>query len=87
MVRLDGAGVAGEKDAAALLGMKGSTFPAKKALQQGRSLGSAKLARAVHLLAAADLDLRGRTDQPGEQVLEVLVARLAALSGRSRSSR
>lgn len=87
MVRLDGAPVNTEQDAAALLGMKGSTFPAKKALAQSRALGPAKVARAVHLLAAADLDLRGRTDQPGEQVIEVLVARLAALAGRSRARR
>ena len=32
MLRLDGADVAGEKEAAELLGLKGSTFPAKKAL-------------------------------------------------------
>ncbi len=87
MLRLDGAGVRGEKEAAALLGMKGSTFPAKKALSQTAALGSAKVARATTLLAGADLDLRGRVDVPGEQVVEVLVARLAALSaggGRRR---
>ena len=87
MLRLDGSGVRGEKEAAALLGMKGSTFPAKKALAQTAALGSAKVARATRLLAGADLDLRGRVDGSGEQVLEVLVARLASLSaggGRRR---
>lgn len=87
MVRLDGAGVASEKDAAALLGMKGSTFPAKKALEQSRRLGTERLVRAVQLLAAADVDLRGRTGLPGEQVLEVLVARLARLAGSAGGGR
>ncbi len=80
MLRLDGSGIRDEKEAALVLGMKGSTFPAKKALAQSSALGSAKLARATQLMAAADLDLRGRTEQSGAQVLEVLVARLAALS-------
>lgn len=81
MLRLDGAGVRDEAAAAALLGMKkGSTFPAKKAMQQGAKLGSAKIARATALVAAADLDLHGRTAQDPVAVLETLVARLAALS-------
>lgn len=82
MVRLDGAGVSGEKAAAELLGMRGSTFPAKKALEQGRRLGHERLARAVRLLAQADLDLRGAKAWPPELVMEVLVARLARLSRR-----
>jgi DNA polymerase-3 subunit delta len=84
MLRLDGSGVADEKAAAALLGMKGSTYPAKKAMVQGRKLGSAKLARAIGLLATADVDLRGATGAPPEAVMELLVARLAALSGGRR---
>ena len=67
-------------EAAKLLGMKGSTFPAKKALAQSRRLGSDRIRRAVRLLAEADLDLRGAKAWPDELVLEVLVARLAALS-------
>jgi DNA polymerase-3 subunit delta len=82
MLRLDGAGVGSDKDAAALLGMKGSTFPAKKAMQQSRKLGTEKLARAIELLATADMQLRGTVDWPSELVMEVLVARLASLSGR-----
>ena len=82
MLRLDGADVRDEKAAAQLLGMKGSTFPAKKAMQQSRRLGTEKLARAIRLLARADLDLRGTKDWPPELVVEVLVARLADLSGR-----
>ena len=82
MLRLDGAGAADERQAAEMLGMKGSTFPARKILGQTRKLGSEKVARAIRLLADADLALRGTVDWPDELVLEVLVARLAALSGR-----
>ena len=77
MVKLDGANVRSEKDAAAILGMKGSTFPAKKAMTQGRKLGSVSLRRSVALLAQADVDLRGAQAWPDELVMEVLVARLA----------
>ncbi|HBX78162.1 MAG TPA: hypothetical protein DEG43_10975 [Acidimicrobiaceae bacterium] len=81
MMRLDGSGVRSEVEAAELLGMKkGSTFPAKKAMQQGKKLGSEKLAAAIQLLATADADLRGATAIPAEAVLEVLVGRLARLS-------
>lgn len=82
MLRLDGAEVRDDKAAAKLLGMKGSTFPAKKAMQQSRKLGTDKLSRAIGLLAEADLDLRGTKDWPPELVVEVLVARLANLSRR-----
>ena len=80
MLRLDGAGVRNEQDAAALLGMKGSTFPAKKALTQSRRLGGPKIQRAIALLAEADLDLRGQKAWPEDLVMEVLVARLCQLS-------
>jgi DNA polymerase III subunit delta len=80
MLRLDGADVADEAGAAALLGITGgSTFPAKKALLQVRRLGHAPVGRAIHLLAEADLALKGAVDWPAEVVLEVLVARLSAL--------
>lgn len=77
---LDGASIRNEKDAAAILGMKGSTFPAKKAMTLSRNLGGTGIAKAVHLLADADIDLRGGTAVPAEAVMEVLVARLARLS-------
>ncbi len=79
---LDGANVANEKDAAALLGMKGSTFPAKKALNLSRSLGPKKLREVFGLLATADLGVRGGTAIDTPTQIEVLVARLAALSRR-----
>lgn len=83
MLRLDRAQVRGEKDAAELLGLKGSTFPAKKALAQGRRLGHDGLVRSIELLAQADLDLRGAQAWPDDLVVEVLVARLARLSRAS----
>ena len=82
MLRLDGAGVADERQAAEVLGLKGSTFPARKALGQTRRLGSEGVARAIRLLADADMALRGTLDWPDELVMEVLVARLASLSSR-----
>jgi DNA polymerase-3 subunit delta len=82
MLRLDGESGLDERSAAQLLGIKGSTFPAKKALTQARRLGPAKLRTAIGLLATADLGLRGTVAWPPELVMEVLVARLANLSRR-----
>lgn len=79
MMRLEGTEVHGEKQAAALLGMKGSTFPAKKALNQTKRLGNGGVRKAVELLAQADRGLRGESGWPPELVIEVLVARLANL--------
>jgi DNA polymerase-3 subunit delta len=80
MLRLDGSGAHDEKAAAQVLGLKGSTFPAKKALTSARRLGSPKIRRAVSLLAEADLDLRGAKSWPEELVMEVLIARLCQLA-------
>jgi DNA polymerase-3 subunit delta len=83
MLRLDGAEVAGEEDAARLLGVR-SPFVAKKALAQVQRLGSERVGRAITLVADADLDVKGRTALPPELILEVLVARLSRLvPGRS----
>jgi DNA polymerase-3 subunit delta len=87
MLRLDGSGVADERAAAAALGITGSTFPAKKALTSCRRLGHAGVARAIELLADADLALKGAVDWPGDAVLEVLVARLSRLVPRPASRR
>jgi DNA polymerase-3 subunit delta len=85
MLRLDGAGIRDEGEAAQVLGMKGSTFPAKKALNQARRLGHDGVVEAIRLLAEADLDLRKfRKDWPEQLVMEVLVARLSRLGPRSR---
>ncbi|HEX2699420.1 MAG TPA: DNA polymerase III subunit delta [Acidimicrobiales bacterium] len=80
MLRLDGSGVTDEKAAATLLGT--APYPARKAMNQASRLGSAGVARAIELLAAADLDLRGNTGAPDAVVLEVLVARLCRLRAR-----
>ncbi|MEC8982488.1 MAG: hypothetical protein VX905_02805, partial [Actinomycetota bacterium] len=80
LLRLDGADVRNEVEAAEVLGIKG--FPAKKALQVSRRIGPGRVARAIRLIAAADLDLRGRSAWPPELVVEVLVARLASLARR-----
>ncbi len=88
MIRLDDPEIRGDKEAAEVLGIKGSTFPAKKALDGARRLGSDRLAEFASLLAQADLDLHGAKAWPPELVVEVLVARLAgrnrSASGRSR---
>jgi DNA polymerase III subunit delta len=83
MIRLDDPTVRGEKAAAEALGIKGSTFPAKKALTGAQRLGGDRLAEFAALLAQADLDLHGARAWPPELVVEVLVARLA---GRSRAA-
>ena len=81
-LRLDGAGAADERAAAKVLGLRGSTFPARKALERARRWQRAGIAEGISLLAEADLDLRGRTDLDDRAVLEVLVARLARRLGR-----
>jgi DNA polymerase III subunit delta len=85
ILRLDGADAADEKAAAALLGITGSTFPAKKALSQSRRLGHDAVIRAVTLLADADLALKGAVEWPEPLVLEVLVARLSRLGPRPKA--
>jgi DNA polymerase III subunit delta len=84
VLRLDGSGARSEKEAAEVLGIRGSTFPARKALDVSRTLGSAGVRRVIGLLAEADLALKGAQAWPGELVLEVLVARLAATSRAAR---
>lgn len=79
---LSGSGCRDERQAAALLGMKGSTFPAKKALTAADRLGAVNVRTAISLLADADVAMRGGSGLPPEYTLEVLVGRLAALSQR-----
>jgi DNA polymerase-3 subunit delta len=78
LLALDGSTVVGEREAAEVLGS--APFVAKKALEQSRRLGSAHIAQAFTLLAAADSDVKGGTALPPELVVEVLVARLARLT-------
>ena len=78
-LKLDGVDARDEAAAAAALGIKPG-FPVRKALDQYRRLGSAGTARALALLAQADLDLRGAKEWSEELVMEVLVARLSRLA-------
>jgi DNA polymerase-3 subunit delta len=87
MLRLDGSGASSEAHAAEVLGItKGSTFPARKALDQTRKLGSERVQAFVGLLAQADLDLRGTKAWSPDLVVEVLVARLASRTPKASST-
>jgi DNA polymerase-3 subunit delta len=83
LLALDGADARDEASAAAAMGIKPG-FPARKALDQYRKLGGANTARAIGLLAQADLDLKGAKELPDELVVEVLVARLSRLAPAGR---
>jgi len=93
MARLEGAGVSTGEEAAQILGM--NPFGAKKILAMANRLGAERIADAVHLIAAADVDLKGGVSYGGKDletdqdltdltVIEVLVARLARLSAGPR---
>ena len=84
ILTLDGSGVTSEGQAAVALGIeKGrSTYPAKKVLAALRRWGPDGAARAIQLVAEADLDLRGESTWPSETVLDVLVARLCRIGPR-----
>jgi len=89
ILRLEGSGARNEAQAAAILNLKGSTFPARKALTQAARLGPAGVARAVELAHRADLDLRGLRSYGSARdsdriTLEVLVARLSRLAPARR---
>jgi DNA polymerase III subunit delta len=85
MLALDGGDVSDEREAAAVLGA--APFVAKKALEQSRRLGGARIAAAINLIATADLDVRGASGLAPEVVVEILVARLARQTRPARSSR
>jgi DNA polymerase-3 subunit delta len=76
MLSLDGAPISSGEEAAQLLGVS-SAFVGKKALEQSRRLGSARIGQAIQLLADADLDVKGATGLSPELVVEILVARLS----------
>ncbi|MDE3030208.1 MAG: hypothetical protein KGL23_02695 [Acidobacteriota bacterium] len=93
MARLEGAGVSSGEEAAQILGM--NPFGAKKILAMANRLGAERIADAVHLIAVADVDLKGGVSYGGKDldtdqdltdltVIEVLVARLARLSAGPR---
>ncbi|MEX0848150.1 MAG: DNA polymerase III subunit delta [Ilumatobacteraceae bacterium] len=82
ILKLDGTDARDEASAAAVLGIK--PYPARKVLDQYRRLSGTGAARAVGLLAQADLDLRGAKEWPDSLVMEILVARLSKLAGSGR---
>jgi DNA polymerase-3 subunit delta len=87
MMKVDGTDADSEAAVAEVLGIKPG-FPARKVLDQYRRLGGPGVARAISLLANADLDLRGQRDLPETLVMEVLVARLSRLApSMSRAGR
>jgi DNA polymerase III delta subunit len=82
LLRLDDPSILTKEHAASALGMKsagGARFP----LVAAKRLGSEGLRDAIRLLARAELDLRGAGGLDDRTVMDVLVARLAALSRRS----
>ena len=79
LLRLDDPAIVTKEHAAEALGMRsagGARFP----LEASRRLGSDGLREAVRLLAKAELDLRGAGGLDERTVMDVLIARLAALS-------
>lgn len=84
VLRLDSPDVQTKEDAVAALGGRVKEYPARKALDQARALRGDGLRQAFEWLAQADLDLKGARAIPEDAVLEVLVARLARLSGETR---
>jgi len=81
VLRLDDPNIRSENDAVAALGGKVKPFPAKKALNQARALGTDGIRQAFDALAQADLDLKGARGIPEDAVMEVLVVRLTRLAG------
>jgi DNA polymerase III delta subunit len=81
LLRLDNPAITTKEQAADVLGMKspgGARFP----LEAARKLGTDGLREALGLLAQAELDLRGQSGFDERTAIDVLVARLAALSRR-----
>jgi DNA polymerase-3 subunit delta len=86
LLRLDDPSIHTKEQAAQALGMKsagGARFP----LEASRRLGADGLREAMRLLADAELDLRGASGLDERTVIDVLVARLAALSRRTARAR
>jgi DNA polymerase-3 subunit delta len=87
LLALDDPAIRSAEDAAEALGGRTSPNAARFRLRQARALGTDGLRRAFDLLARADLDLKGERAIPEGVVMELLVARLAALSARAGAGR
>ncbi len=82
LLRLDDPDIVTKEHAAQALGMKsagGARFP----LEASKRLATGGLREAMRLLAQAELDLRGASGLDERTVMDVLIARLAALSRRA----
>lgn len=93
MARLEGSGVRGDDEAATLLGI--NRYPAGKALRVAERIGAERISTAVHMIANADVDMKGGVSYGGRDlstdlevtdltVIEVLVARLAKMTQSAR---
>jgi DNA polymerase-3 subunit delta len=93
MARLEGSGVHGDEEAAAVLGI--NKYPAGKSLRVSQRLGPERISTAVHWITQADLNLKGGVSYGGKDlntdldvtdltVVEVLVARLAKMTQGTR---
>ena len=82
-IAIDDPEIRTDSEAAAALGGRMKDWQAGKLLAQARRLGTDGIREAYGLVAQADLDLKGARAIPEDAVMEVLVARLAALSARS----
>lgn len=93
MAKLEGSGVRGADDAAALLGV--GSFPATKSLQMSQRLGTERISTAVHWITNADIALKGGVSYGGKDlntdidvteltVIEILIARLAKMTQSAR---
>jgi DNA polymerase-3 subunit delta len=85
LLRLDDPAISTADHAAAALGTKPAA--ARFRLDAAKRLGTGGLREAMQLLAQAELDLRGASGLDERTVIEVLVARLAALQRRAARSR
>ena len=87
ILRCDDPAIRTADDAIAALGGRISAFPARKAMEQARALGTDGIRQAFDHLYQADLDLKGARGIPEQAVMEVLVVRLARLSARTGGRR
>ncbi len=85
LLKLDDPNINNKDDAVRALG--GNPWAAKYRLDALGRIGQAGLKDAFGYLAEADLDLRGRRAIDEETVMQVLIARLCALSNRGARSR
>jgi DNA polymerase-3 subunit delta len=87
VMRCDDPDIRGADDAVAALGGRVSAFPARKAMEQARALGTDGIRHAFDHLYQADLDLKGARGIPEDAVMAVLVVRLSRLAARSNRDR